>query len=569
MGIPLYFKTITEEYDNIVIDTKELKPVNRLFLDLNCAIHPCCGRVVTENYSRDKKDEYEQKMLNEIVNYIILLLDLVQPTQLLFIAIDGVAPRAKMEQQRLRRFKSIKEKSLINQIKRDLNEPYNEDNWDTNAITPGTQFIDKISKRLKYEIEKHESFKSRCVIFSDSSVPGEGEHKIFNYMRQNYLEGNDVVYGLDADLIMLSMASHKNNIYLLREALEFGKAYYESGYKFLYLDIDMLKECVSSEIVNKISINTPDSSSFSNQALFNFIDDYVVMCFILGNDFLPHLLATGLREKGLDLLLDKYIHTYLELGENLVDVADCKINTKFLRIFIMKISNDEDKILQKIFNFRKRFSLKNKNYESELDRRLDNLKNRPMFNKKNEIDIEIGSEGWRERYYKKCLGVSTQSEIDSICLNYIEGLKWTFNYYYNECISWQWFYIYRHGPSLFDLSNYLKSFDDINTIKMKRGVPNKPFKQLMCVLPPESNHLLPISYQHMVISNDSDLIEFYPIDYQFDMYYKRYFWQCAPILPILDDKKFKILSKLKLTKEEQDRNKLGKNLIYTPKIQII
>ena len=151
-----------------------------------------------------------------------------------------------MAQQKLRRYKTIKEKEVKNKIHRELNIEEEDNKWDTNAITPGTEFMARLSNYLQNEFNNNNFYGNIDIIFSNSNVPGEGEHKIFEYIRENNNDNLiDVVYGLDADLIMLSLAAKKNNIYLLREALEFGKMYYESGYKFLYLDIDNFKKIVS------------------------------------------------------------------------------------------------------------------------------------------------------------------------------------------------------------------------------------------------------------------------------------------------------------------------------------
>ena len=88
------------------------------------------------------------------------------------------------------------------------------------------------------------------VVFSSHSVPGEGEHKILSYIKKNCNDTNDtniVVYGLDADLIMLSLVSNINNVYLMRECIEFGKP--QEG-NFLYMDIDQLK-CNIIKILKK------------------------------------------------------------------------------------------------------------------------------------------------------------------------------------------------------------------------------------------------------------------------------------------------------------------------------
>ena len=56
------------------------------------------------------------------------------------------------------------------------------------------------------------------VIFSNEKVPGEGEHKIVNYIRKygSRLESY-MIHGLDADLIMLALGTELEKIYILRE----------------------------------------------------------------------------------------------------------------------------------------------------------------------------------------------------------------------------------------------------------------------------------------------------------------------------------------------------------------
>ena len=84
MGIPAYYKSIITRNPDI-ITTKEII-FNNLFLDLNCAIHPCCRRITKEGYNSNKKDSFENKMISEILNYISLLVKTVNPENLLYIA---------------------------------------------------------------------------------------------------------------------------------------------------------------------------------------------------------------------------------------------------------------------------------------------------------------------------------------------------------------------------------------------------------------------------------------------------------------------------------------------------
>ena len=133
MGIPLYFKTLYNDYPEIVVKNITRENLeNFLFLDLNCAIHPCCRRVMANmDYSFYKHEIMEQKMIVEVINYIEKLVSLVGP-KLLYIAIDGVVPIAKMIQQRERRFKSVIDKAN----ERAIRERWE---WKRIALIPGIQ----------------------------------------------------------------------------------------------------------------------------------------------------------------------------------------------------------------------------------------------------------------------------------------------------------------------------------------------------------------------------------------------------------------------------------------------
>ena len=166
-----------------------------------------------------------------------------------FIAIDGPAPKAKMIQQRSRRHKSVLE-----------NKP-----WDTNAITPGTTFMNQLNIALTKE------FTQPNIIISDSDIPGEGEHKILQYLKQkkeHFQKQKNCIYGLDADLIVLSLLSGLNDISLLRERTSFNIEQMDCDY--LYLDIKELKK----EIVNEFP-----KRQIPKQTI---IHDYCFICFLLG-----------------------------------------------------------------------------------------------------------------------------------------------------------------------------------------------------------------------------------------------------------------------------------------------
>nr|QDY52131.1 XRN 5'-3' exonuclease N-terminus [Mimiviridae sp. ChoanoV1] len=555
MGIPLFFRYLVNNYDDLLTSNKQLLDCDNLYLDLNCAIHYCCREVLkNEKFSLTKQNDIENKMIQFVIQYIEILVQYSKPKKLLYIAIDGPAPKAKLNQQRMRRFKKFYDKKTSDELKIKFKEEINEESeWDTNAITPGTLFMDKLSKKLKSYFINRKIIK---VIISDSNIPGEGEHKLLNHLKNNYVsDETNIIYGLDADLIMLCLIANKPNIYLLRETVEFNNKIHVEGYKFLYLNIDNLKKNLLIEIESRLG-NILLNEEKKNKIVY----DYIFLSFILGNDFIPHSPSVGIKNNGIDLLLDLYVRYYFDTKSNLVLLDEKKINHDFLKFIIRDLGMMEDSLLETFTKKRNKRRTPNKTYENQYEREKDLLNMFPQFNRDIEIKIDQGSEGWRDRYYKNLFDIQNRYEIDKVCHKYLEGLFWNFQYYNFGCISWEWSYYYNYPPSFNDIYNYMdKYISDINLIQIPKSKPFRPFEQLLMVLPQQSKDLLPPKLGNQMIDISSDIIQYYPIEYDIETTNNYYLWECHPKLPYVISEDIKeIVRNTKLSEEEKLRNKVGK-----------
>lgn len=370
MGIPAAFRWLSSKYPKIISPVIEGQPItlddgsvipvdttgpnpngeefDNLYLDMNGIVHPC-----THPDDRPAPTDEEEMML-EVFRYTDRVVNMVRPRKLLMIAVDGVAPRAKMNQQRSRRFRSAQEAQEKEADKQEHLKLLKQQNggvlpqetleaaakkvFDSNSITPGTPFMDILAASLRYwcayKLNTDPAWAKMKIIISDATVPGEGEHKIMSFVRSQRTAPDydpntrHVIYGLDADLIMLGLATHEPHFRVLREDVffqdakarmckicgqkghderacrgdakekegEFDEQSKETTLKpFIWLHVAVLREYLAVEL------HVPGLPFRFD--LERAIDDWVFMCCFVGNDFLPHLPALEIRENGINTLM--------------------------------------------------------------------------------------------------------------------------------------------------------------------------------------------------------------------------------------------------------------------------
>ena len=544
----------------------EINEIDYFLIDTNCLIHPMCFKTLAENPDMTNIDMLEEKMINTVLEYITKLVNYVKPKKGVFIAIDGVAPVAKIKQQRSRRFKSIHDKELYDKIRKKHNKPI-PTFWNNSAITPGTLFMEK----LHYKIIDWAKAQKVQIIYSSCNTPAEGEHKLLQFIRDNQKDNKDfkyVLYGLDADLIFLALSTNSDKIYLLREANQMNNK--ESSEALNYVSIKIMKECITETMYLRyqdILIKSIDIKLDNNK----LINDFIFLCYLLGNDFLPHLPSLNIHKNGIEYLVEAYMEVFFELQDlkdnYLLDInKEININIEFFKKIIDKLSENEEAILREHYASGKRRSRCNSSdsYEQEIFK-IENL----QF--KIEDPILLGSdnpEEWRKRYYKHYFGCNTDESIEKLSeqlvKNYLIGIKWVTIYYFDKCPSWDWYFPFDNPPFLSDIKKYLSNIS-LNKIKFIVGNPLKPCVQLLCVLPQQSNYLLPNNLKKLMTNGQSSLAHLYPIDFEQDYLNKTKYWMAIPKLPPLEIDLVKYIYMKyqdELSKEEIFRNRNSINLIF-------
>ncbi|KAL7611122.1 hypothetical protein Lser_V15G14085 [Lactuca serriola] len=408
MGVKSFYRWLANKYPKIVVNTVEKTDeqdgtlanpngleFDNLYLDMNGIIHTCFQREHEDVLSKHLNTDVLSKHLNtpasyedvfsNMFEYIDSVMMIVRPRKLLYLAIDadGVAPRAKMNQQRTRRFRNSKdhetlwkeEDRLRTQYEiegRDVLPQQESEMSDSSIITPGTTFMFELSKQLQayihLRISKNDAWKHLKVILSDANAPGEGEHKIMSFIRlQRTCPGYNpntrhVFYGQDTDLIMLALATHEVHFSILREnvfaegnsrtshssvSLPAGKpkSLVKKPHQFVHVWI--LREYINLDLRTK---NVPENFEYDIERL---IDDFIFLSFFGGNDFLPPMPTLEIHEGAIDLLIHVYKQEFKNLGGYLVNtekVGDEKggyIKQKRVEKFILAVGAYEDQIFEK------------------------------------------------------------------------------------------------------------------------------------------------------------------------------------------------------------------------------
>lgn len=530
-----------------VVSTEKPPLVSCLFFDLNSLIHNAAGKVYcyakpdpkARDYSKEKavydkrykenstKTDEELEILHhqEVCMMIYTQIKQFNPQDYVVLAVDGVAPMAKITQQRSRRYKKAQDNVAPPTPEQPL-----ELRFDSNSITPGTEFMFRLDASIQVFLRdavRDAHFQVNNIVYSSHLTPGEGEHKIFDVLRRTDNgvvpgDGNNIVIGADADLFMLSLLSKTPYLIIYREA----------DNEKVFIDIDRLRMEIYNTMTAYGAIDIPSQI---------VIQDFVLLFFTIGNDFLPHILSYDDVKDSMTVSFNSYI----SLGLPLTDESGQILWENYLR-FLKKLANKEQGLLENI--------VKNSNWSVPYES-LTEASTR-VFIKENviegtyqevepsvvyKVDMKKLSEGWYSKVFSprhpdasdilrkfKCeyLLDNTEDYITEMCMEYFKGMQWIMRYYLfgHSAVSSQYIFVYHYAPLLQDMYRVLnKAFANEESFAMLPTIDTiastlkdpviSPVHQLMMVQPSTSLDLVPGKFRYLLFDSLRDIC---PINFMVD-----------------------------------------------------
>lgn len=472
MGIPSLFRVLVHENPRLF---HSKPPVcDALYIDYNCLIH---------HASRFVSDDNDEDVITQVVSYTRKLInDIVKPSKLLYIAMDGPVPYAKMMCQRERRFKNNNGGSSTNNTV-----------FDSTKITPGTEFMHKLSQRIKSVISMNVFSCVKDIVFSDSSVSGEGVWKIFQHMRSPGVseKARVCVYGLDADLIVWSLASNRIEHTILCRENEDGVFMFFELFESLYM---MLQ--------TKYGFNVSDEG---------VLLDIVLILMLGGNDFVCPVEYLKIRNNGWEHLMECYV----SFGRRLVNPVGSHVNWNAFHEFCIYVSAFEDTLSKKMYTRQLRAA--NRNFDTdEVDHIPFASLKHPMYKLYGEQSIGIPyfekHDIWKPAYYERIFGhqFTIPGFMPDICRDYLASIMWCWEYYAHSIPSWTFAYEHVAPPCLTDFVTwYPRVFQEAVGSCFQPGTCLRPIEQLVCVVPlPVSERLLPAVIRASLNVPENPLFDF-------------------------------------------------------------
>jgi 5'-3' exonuclease len=505
MGVPKFASWIYANRTRKLTIPYVPKNVCSLSFDVNSIIHGCAQVIYNygEGANEQRKiaitemsdDQLEKELFKFITDTILRIVERVYPKQFLVLAVDGVAPLAKIQQQRCRRYRMATGSTSAEILR-----------FDPNCITPGTDFMFRLDEYFKKWIQDHMSILPEKVLYSNHMVSGEGEQKIFDYVRSRELSGYGahIIYGLDADLILLSLISRLNGIYLLRE-----KGMEQNVYERL-IDINEVREYLYERMRSDTAL-----------------DDFAVLSFFLGNDFVPTSpMFVGDMNDTIEFLIDIYVHLNLRLTYPSTGRVDIRNFKRFLYL----LADNEEFRLKEVYRYPPKLGFKTLELSAE------------SYMYRGETKVKLNKDEFRMNWYTKVFSPPKDTDFDisnlpdsiylelfdpsddkieSLVYDYITSFFWTYLYYKKgtSFVSPNFCYFSGYAPLIEDVARYITTYNRNAPPLFKNEIKDDysftVLHQLLAVLPMKSMSIIPKDL-HKFYDIDSPICDMFPTKVEVD-----------------------------------------------------
>ena len=501
MGVPHLFKWLRNKQYRQVLKRSVPSYVSSFSFDFNGILHNVAQIVYAYGEGADPKRralvektdplmleaEYHQALGSKLLEVI----GQVRPQEILVLAVDGVAPQAKIAQQRQRRYRAAHDAAMKDE---GVSVGFN-----SSAISPGTEFMKRVDNYLQRWLILNAKTLPGKVIYSSHMVGGEGEHMILSLMRKGEISGKGahVVYGMDADLIMLSLMAPLNNIHLMREDIS------------NVIDIDNLRLSLKEEL------SLPTS-----------VEDFVVVIFLLGNDFLPHIVSLANLDEGIESMMSSYKKAGVSLTKG-ASSSDWDIDWAGMAKFLEILSLEENRLLEME-------SVRDVKHPSRM---MNIATNKSASIGMSKTDVNVGraskfdSALFRAAWYDNAFNLKTKKDvfaklmpgahfgssnvkIVNMIKEYLIGIAWVFRYYAlgMEFVNNDYVYRNHYAPLISDIALVAKKVevDKESYYFNPTALEINPVHQLLAILPLQAKDLLPQEVLHLCRS-DSIIGDYFPL----------------------------------------------------------
>jgi len=459
--------------------------ISSLFMDCNSIFHGASrdvyklGDKYTDKERRDlmkvSKEKLEEQHISAIIRDITSFIEKFNPEDNLIMAVDGVANSGKLQQQKPRRFLKAVENGENDLLI-----------FDSNSITPGTLFMKRLDRAIVEWLETYKGYLPEKTVYSSHLQPGEGEHKIFDYIRRgDYIKGrgHQIVLGMDNDLIILSTVSPMKNLFMVPED---GKP---------AVDVTKMRE-VLLEVMG-----------FKGSDPIRTYQDFAVIVTLLGNDFLPKFPNVPTRSSDAMRIIFK---CYRWMGKHLTDLKN-NIIWKNYHTFLQNFDryNGKDTSSGRGYNYIQYFQRPPK-----ISTYPEIMENTIIMNKRGvpvnqvydreehilDFDLEKFTSEWYRKQFnpdvlqwdgERVKGPDKKLILD-MCVNYLKTLQWC-QYYYTvgyKYISNLHFYHYTYSPVMTTVVNVLQLLikkektSGLRNVKWsEKELQITPVHQLLSVIP--------------------------------------------------------------------------------------